>query len=126
MSMIDFQKFNETVHLADVAKALKITATRFFPTWIRSQCPICKHPDYHACKVEWEKGLWYCHRCKSGGNALKLAVRILGGNSFTAAKIVCQRLGIPVPYQARTRTRRRQRDRSGEIVGDSDEDDALG
>jgi hypothetical protein len=48
-----------------------------------------------------EKGWWYCHKCKDGGNALDLYVEAKKLPVREAALHLCKELGIPVPRKRR-------------------------
>ncbi len=124
MPSIDFDKFTEQVDLMGVVRALNITAFRFHTLYLRAQCPVCRHEDQRACKIDWEGSKWYCHRCRRGGGPIQLASHLLGCGPYEAVVKVCELLGVNVPYRERVRTRRRrQRDASGEMIGGDDDDE---
>jgi ribosomal protein L37AE/L43A len=48
---------------------------RFFPRGrSRARCPFCdpQHERRESVAVDWDKGVWYCHRCLVGGGARTL------------------------------------------------------
>jgi CHC2-type zinc finger protein len=125
MPLIDFDRVQEMIHLADAAKALGVLKGRFNPLWSRCPCPVCKHQDQRCCHVQWDKGRWYCHRCERGGGVIQLAWHLLHDSWVKVAETLCLRLGLEVPYKTATHSGKKRRDASGEIHGGDDDDDVL-
>jgi len=56
-------------------------------TEIRCRCPFCSNGrGKMTASINKDKGLFYCHRCGEGLNAITLYAKINGTNSSTAYK----------------------------------------
>jgi hypothetical protein len=79
----------------------------------RTRCPIHRGDNQQAFSYDDERGVWYCHRCAMGGDAITLTQRALDTDYRGALAWLGLRPGeIPQP-QPDPATVRRERARQG-------------
>jgi len=55
-------------------------------TEIRCRCPFCDARGKLTASINRKKGLFFCHHCKEGLNAISLYAKINGTDTATAYK----------------------------------------
>ena len=86
----------------------------------RARCPQCGSSE-RSQTVSVLGREWHCHRCKIGGDVLRLVELTQRLDTYSAALWLCERAGVPVPYRQREYFRRRvgKRQRRRGAVGGS-------
>ncbi|MCZ2153786.1 MAG: hypothetical protein LC114_07785 [Bryobacterales bacterium] len=74
----------------------------------RAACPLCGASNPSTLSVDFNKGLFHCFRCGSGGDAISFE-RVLTGASFKAARDrVYELIGRPLPQTNESASERRR------------------
>ena len=94
MPAIDFRQARAEVQLAEVLRLLGHAPRR------RGPCPVhgSRSPRSRSFAAELERNLWYCFRCRRGGNALDLWIAVTGHPLHEAVLDLYRRLGHSVPW----------------------------
>jgi DNA primase len=81
---IDFKSLRD-ISLLDVAIKLGLKLRREGETW-RTKCPLCDRSQNRAFALTPLISRWYCHSCKSHGDALELVMRMQKTSKVKAAQ----------------------------------------
>ena len=81
---IDFQALKERVTILDALMALDVNP-KGEGTQLRCGCPACDSGDERAIVVTPEKGVFYCHEAKQGGDCIALVAHVKGFGMKDAA-----------------------------------------
>jgi hypothetical protein len=78
--------YRDTLHAIDTSKALELLGiqTENKGAYLKFPCPHCNEPALFKTYGD-KKNLWYCPKCKKGGNLLRLAMDTKGVE-YEAAK----------------------------------------
>jgi len=70
--------YRETLYAIDTVKALGMLEIPVEPNgkYAKFPCPTCQHPAASITTFGEKKNLWYCPKCKTGGNLIKLAMSL--------------------------------------------------
>jgi DNA primase len=98
MPGIDFAAVRAAVSILDVLELLDCKPFRRRGDRLRGSCPFgCGgSPRDFAAYPDTDR--YYCYFCHRRGNQLELWARLQGLGVYDAAKDLCDRLGIPVPF----------------------------
>lgn len=103
MPSIDFKQLKDKVRLVDVMRLLGLLNNNTHENSPRGPCPLNCHSDLECCLYAWSHNLWYCPRCRRGGGTVELFVGTSGLDHFHGAVLLCERLGIAVPWLRRSK-----------------------
>ncbi len=100
MPGVNFDLLREQISIVDVLRLLDLTACGQQGDQIRGPCPVhgSSSPQSRSFAVNVRLGRYYCHRCRSGGNALELWAAVRGVSVYAAAIELCRPLGLEVPW----------------------------
>jgi DNA primase len=100
MPGIDFQKLRAEVTMEHVLHLLGFKPTRCRGDQWYGACPLHQsdRPGTASFSVNVARGCYYCHKCRSHGNQIKLWVEATKLPIHPAAILLCQQLGKPVPW----------------------------
>lgn len=92
---IDFSRYKRSPYLEVVYCAVR--GHFVFPEGSRARtpCPLCQPDDLkgRSCCWDFTSGSWYCHSCRSGGDAVNMLREVLKLTAVEAAKWLEQRGG---------------------------------
>lgn len=97
MPAIDYRQARAEVRLGDVLRLLGQEPRR------RGRCPVHESRSLRSRSfaADLERNLWYCFRCRRGGNALDLWVAVTRQPLHQAVLALYERLGRSVPWLER-------------------------
>jgi hypothetical protein len=100
--LIDYPELKRIVTLEEVLKLENISLLPGTGRKRYGPCPLgcCSHS--RAASYDMLRKLWFCHKCKQGGNQLELYARAGGANLYEASLLLCVALNITIPTVART------------------------
>lgn len=75
----------------------------------RTRCPLCNASNPSTLSIDFDRGLFYCHRCHAGGDAVSFERALTGADFRTARDIVFQIVGRPLPQSSESPAERRRR-----------------
>jgi DNA primase len=108
MPGIDLRQVRWQITIQQVLDLLNFVPTARSGPRLRGPCPI--HGDSRLQSRGFSVNLschrYRCFRCRSAGTQLDLWAAVHGLSIYAAAKDLCQRLGIPIPYLTSARFRR--------------------
>jgi len=100
MPAIDLAKVRSLVSMEQVLTLLNFAPTRRNGPWLRGPCPV-----HRSCRgqsrdfwVDLATHRYRCFKCHSAGRQLDLWAAVHRLSVHAAAKDLCQRLGISVPW----------------------------
>lgn len=64
----------------------------------RGECPIHRSTSRSSRVFSCQSRVWYCHKCRRGGDAVRLYAILEGVSDLAAAHALCERFAIPKPY----------------------------
>jgi DNA primase len=101
MAGIDFAQVRQQVPLGPVLELLGFVPVSQLGEQVRGSCPLhrARSPRSRSFAAHLGRGVWYCFRCGVDGNVLDLWARATGQGVYTAARDLCQRLGLTVPQR---------------------------
>lgn len=113
MPSIDFDAIKREISLSEVLDLIG-----WKPIWSQSgqhrgPCPLHASNNVRSRSMSVNGDGWYCHKCKTGGDQLRLWAMVKGIELVPATIDLCKALNRPVYYQ-----RRRIR---GEEIGNGEE-----
>ena len=100
MPGIDLKQVRSQITIQQVLDLLGfVPAARSGPR-LRGPCPIHgdQRPQSRAFSANLSCHRYRCFRCHSAGTQLDLSAAVHSLSIYAAARDLCQRLGIPVPY----------------------------
>ena len=100
MPSIDYAALRRKVPILRILELIEFQpSSRRGDQW-RGQCPFAEHPATNkrdpAFSVNVQRDIYYCHRCKSGGNQIDLWAAILQCEIHDAAVDLCHKLHIDI------------------------------
>lgn len=100
MPGIDFKLLRQQVPLAQVLELVSFTALTRQGARVRGPCPVhgSSSRRSRSFAAHLEKHCWRCFRCGAQGNALDLFVAVTKLPLYAAARELCARLQLPVPW----------------------------
>jgi DNA primase len=101
MPGIDFRRLRAEVTMEQVLTLLGFTATYHRGVQWYGACPLHESSPRRRTRsfsVNVAIGCYYCHKCRSHGNQLKLWAEACQLPIHPAAILLCQRLGKQVPW----------------------------
>ena len=81
---IDFGKIREQISLEEVLRLIGYTFLVKTKWRCYGRCPLHCCAASRAASFYLPKNLWFCHRCKQGGNQLDLYLRVRNMNEYDA------------------------------------------
>lgn len=84
MSYVNFQTLKERVTILDALLMLDVNP-KGEGTQLRCACPACDSGDDRTIVVTPEKGVFYCHEAKQGGDVIALVAHVKGFEMKEAA-----------------------------------------
>jgi CHC2 zinc finger len=107
MPGIDLALLRRQVSWTQVLELVGFTARHRSGVQVRGPCPLhgssARRSRFFSAHLE--RHLWYCFRCRVGGNALDLYLAVTKLPRYEGALELCQRLHLPVPWQSPARSR---------------------
>lgn len=97
MPKIDFAAVRASCTLADVLDLLDYPTLSHRGHKRRGPCPKSCTSSMRHCSFRLDRNVWYCHRCRMGGNHLDLYAVVRGLRLYEAAEDLCGKIGRPVP-----------------------------
>lgn len=100
MPGIDLRLLRREITIQQVLDLLGFVPTARCGARLRGPCPIhgdCR-PQSRAFSVHLECHRYRCFRCHSAGTQLDLWAAVQNLSIHAAARDLCHRLGIPIPY----------------------------
>lgn len=97
MPFLDYGKVREQISLEQVLTLIGYTLLVKTKWRSYGRCPLHCCVASRAASFYLSKNLWYCHRCKRGGNQLDLYVIKSGMDVFPAALDLCNRMRVKPP-----------------------------
>jgi DNA primase len=100
MPGIDLQRLRSQIAIQQVLELLGFVPTAHVGPRLRGPCPIhaSSWPQSRAFSVNLDCHRYRCFRCHASGTQLDLWAAVHGMSIYAAAKDLCRRLGIPIPY----------------------------
>lgn len=100
MPGIDLKQVRSQIAIQQVLDLLGFVPTARSGPRLRGPCPIHgdQRPQSRAFSVNLAWDRYRCFRCHSAGTQLDLWAAVRGLSIYAAARDLCQRLGIPIPY----------------------------
>ncbi len=98
MRRIDYALFRKRFHIGDVLIVAGWTFRLPLFEFTRGECPLYCCEKERCCVFNMRLSLWFCHKCKQGGNALDLWCRWRNCDLWIGAHTLASVLGIEVPY----------------------------
>jgi DNA primase len=105
MPGIDLKQVRREITIQQVLDLLGFVPTARCGSRLRGPCPIhgAGHSPSRVFSVHLGYDRYRCFRCHSAGTQLDLWAAVHGLGIHAAAKDLCGRLGIPIPYLLSTR-----------------------
>ena len=107
MPGIDLRQVRRDITIRQVLDLLGFVPTARRGARLRGPCPI--HGDDRTQSTVFSVHLgchrYHCFRCHAAGTQLDLWAAVHGLSIYTAARNLCRRLGIPIPYLPSTNVR---------------------
>jgi DNA primase len=109
MPGIDLKQVRSQITIQQVLDLLSFVPTARVGPRLRGPCPIhaSSRPQSRVFSVNLDCHRYRCFRCHSAGTQLDLWAAVHRLSIYAAAKELCRRLGIPVPYLIADRLGRR-------------------
>lgn len=100
---IDFRQLRCDSVLRQVVDHFSIVDRLGNPITARGHCQLCKPTDSGGkmLKVDFDRGIWYCHSCREGGDGVQLFSLLGRCDVYEAAIEICRQIQRPVPYLGR-------------------------
>lgn len=98
MPGIDFAIVRASISIVEVLDLLAYQAMYRRADRLRGCCPLQCSGDPRIFEVYVDTNRFYCHHCGRGGNQLDLWSATQQLTIHEAARDLCHRRGIPVPY----------------------------
>ena len=98
MPLIDYREVRRNVPLRRVLEILGFTRLREVRGTFRGYCPLGCAFRPNSATFDFGRNIWFCHRCKAGGNQLDLFMRVRELTLYEAAVCLCISAGQPVPW----------------------------
>lgn len=92
-TFIDFAEIKQQISIEQVVAWLNINLETT-GNQLRGCCPIHKGTDKRDFVVTPAKGLFYCFKCKEGGDLIKLYAGVTGTDQKTAANEIAKQAGV--------------------------------
>ena len=111
---IDFDAVKRMIGIVETYRSLQMLCVRrpLSPDY-RARCPVCAR-SAQSQTVSVRGMEWYCHRCKVGGDVIRLAELVFDLDPWAAALKLCELVECAVPYRTRASFRRPRKKRNGE------------
>lgn len=96
MSGVSFAEVKRCVRVEQVLALLSWRYVRRNLHQLRGPCPIHKSSTSRSCvfSVNLTRDVWYCHKCKTGGDVIDLYARAKGISTHDAALELCAILNL--------------------------------
>lgn len=98
---IDYAALRNAIPMIELLRRLGWQYTTHIGQVYRGPCPIHGPGRTGSRSLSVEGGVWYCHKCKLGGDALELWMRMNPDHILEAAYRLCEFTGIEPPVLAR-------------------------
>jgi len=98
MPLIDYREVRRMIPLRRVLDFLGVFSLHPVRGVYRGACPLGCGQGRNVATFDFARNLWYCHRCKTGGNQLDLWVRAREYQMWEGAVSLCIAAGLPVPW----------------------------
>ncbi len=98
MPLINYAEVRQRISLERVLFLLGYNSLRKQGGHHYGRCPLGCSSDRRVCSFDLERGLWRCHKCQEGGNQLDLYAHRKSAYLYSAALLLCEAAGIPVPW----------------------------
>jgi DNA primase len=103
MPGIDFARLRAEITMEQVLARLGFEPVACWGDQLRGPCPVhgSSSPRSRTFSVNQRSRRYYCHKCRSHGNALELWAAVHDLPIYEAALDLCRALGHPIPWPAR-------------------------
>jgi DNA primase len=100
MPGVDFNLLRAEVSMEQVLNQLNFQPTSRWANQWHGPCPVhgSTSPGSRSFSVNLDTGRYFCHKCRSHGNALELWAAVHKLNIYEAALDLCRVLGRDVPW----------------------------
>ena len=100
MPGIDFSRVRHQITMEDVLELLNFDATLCRGSQWYGYCPLheCEPKHRRVFSVNVARNCYYCHKCRSHGDQLKLWAEASNKPLHPATIDLCHQLGIQVPW----------------------------
>ena len=92
---IDFRLVKQRVAIVDALKQIGCTCTRVERSGTRGPCPLHRTSDTRSRIFCITGSTWYCHKCKVGGDVLRLWAILHGVDVWEAARQLAVIFHVP-------------------------------
>src|SRR6185436_10603769 len=101
-----FTELRRRLHLGQVLELLGFVPSTRRGVQVRGPCPVhrSRAPTSRSFAAHLERQCWHCFRCGAGGNALDLWSAVTKLPLYEAARDLCQRLPLDIPWLSVRRT----------------------
>ena len=100
MPALDYAALRREIPIHCILELIDFQLSSRRGTQWRGQCPLPGHPLTNKCDASFcvnvQRNIYYCHRCKTGGNQLELWTAIVPFEIHDAAVDLCQKLHIDI------------------------------
>jgi DNA primase len=97
MPWIDYREVRRRIPMSRVLELLNWEPDNCRGDQLRGPCPIHGGDGRSLLAVHLGKQVYFCHKCRSGGDQLKLWQMIDEGSLYPATLALCRAAGIEVP-----------------------------
>jgi DNA primase len=100
MAGIDYTALRQRLRLGQVLELLGFEPSTRWGVQLRGPCPLhgSQSPRSRSFAAHLERHCWHCFRCGAHGNALDLWAAATGLPLYEAARDLCQRLHLEIPW----------------------------
>lgn len=100
MDPIDFGEVKRCISVIGVLYRMGWRERRREPSAWRGRCVLEDHTDREGRAMAVTPDGWYCHRCRRGGDVIRLVMELHGVDAIRAALWLCGTFGLAVPRRA--------------------------
>ncbi|MHB8735445.1 MAG: CHC2 zinc finger domain-containing protein [Terriglobales bacterium] len=94
---VDFAVLRGRIRPIDALRLLGWCYTTHVGESWRGPCPLHKSNSEGSRVFSVTDRVWHCHKCREGGDAVRLWARLHGLDDLAAALELCEKLGVAVP-----------------------------
>lgn len=98
MRPLDFRIIRMAVRPIDVLLRMGWTPRYHCGSVYRGGCPVHRSTSRSSRSLVCNGGVWYCHKCRAGGDAVRLVALLRGISDLAAAHAICDEHAVTKPY----------------------------
>ena len=94
--MLDFSRLNSLLRASAVLDRLALPATVVYGLTWRGKCPFhaSGNPKSRSLHVDLGRNVWFCHKCRRGGNLIGLWADVRAVTMYAAAHQIAAEFGF--------------------------------